>query len=214
MFVESFQGQYKDGTDGSRDFRMVSASFLILRILIVASYSPHHWSPWPKFDVQCMSFIITCCLYAIIRPYRLNYRNNVDISVVASLAILSLSFPTALNHYNTASVTLSVMISTLLLGIPHMVLMFSLCHKFAKKTGITQWLKTKICVSANRCVCQAQGDREAEFNTDSLPDRIINPGEYDPLLHTVVEHSVTGPEEDKESGATRLIPVYTYGSTK
>jgi len=27
-------------------------------------------------------------------------------------------------------------------------------------------------------MCQAQADREAEFNTDSLPDRIINPGEY------------------------------------
>ena len=33
MFVESFQGQYKDGTNGTRDFRIVSASFLILRIL-------------------------------------------------------------------------------------------------------------------------------------------------------------------------------------
>ena len=53
MFVESFQGQYKDGTNGSRDLRMVSASFLILRILIVASFSPHHWSPWPKFEVWC-----------------------------------------------------------------------------------------------------------------------------------------------------------------
>ena len=36
MFVESFQGQYKDGTNGTHDFRMVSASFLILRILILA----------------------------------------------------------------------------------------------------------------------------------------------------------------------------------
>jgi len=94
-----------------------------------------------------------------------------------------------------------------------MVLIFSLCHKFAKKTGITQWLKAKICVSASRCICQAQEDRQAEFNTDFLPARKINPGEYDPMLHTVVEHWVTEPEEDKESGATRLIPVYTYGST-
>ena len=38
MFLESFQGQYKDGTNGAHDFRMVSASFLILRILIVTTY--------------------------------------------------------------------------------------------------------------------------------------------------------------------------------
>ena len=31
MFVEPFQGQYKDGTIGTHDFRMVSASFLLLQ---------------------------------------------------------------------------------------------------------------------------------------------------------------------------------------
>ena len=50
MFVESFQGQYKNGTNGTRDFRMVSAFFLVLRILIVASFSHHHWS-------HCMAYI-------------------------------------------------------------------------------------------------------------------------------------------------------------
>jgi len=39
MFVESFQGQYKDGTNGTRDFRMASASFLLLRILILSTYT-------------------------------------------------------------------------------------------------------------------------------------------------------------------------------
>ena len=47
MFAESFQGQYKDGTNGTRDCRMVSSTFLILRILILASFSPHNWSSWP-----------------------------------------------------------------------------------------------------------------------------------------------------------------------
>ena len=32
MFMESFQGQYKDGRNGNCDLRIVSASFLILRI--------------------------------------------------------------------------------------------------------------------------------------------------------------------------------------
>ena len=42
MFVESFQGQYKDGTNGTRDFRMVSASFLILRIVILVLFLNCH----------------------------------------------------------------------------------------------------------------------------------------------------------------------------
>ena len=150
-------------------------------------------------------------------PYRLNSGNNVDISILALLAILLLILPIALHQYvyKRAVIVWSMLIS-LLLGIPHMVLILYLCHKFAKKTGITQCLKTKYgnlkrCVSANRHTIQVQADREAEFNTESLPDRIINPGEYDPMLSVAVERSVAEPNEDKESGA-RLFPVYTYGS--
>ena len=68
-----------------------------------------------------------------------------------------------------------------------MVLILSLCHKLAKKTGITDYLITKYgdlrrCLSANRHTIEVQADREAEFNTASLPDWIINPGEYDSML--------------------------------
>ena len=38
MFMESFQGQYKDGTNGTCDFRMASATFLILRILTMTMF--------------------------------------------------------------------------------------------------------------------------------------------------------------------------------
>jgi len=153
------------------------------------------------------------------RPYRLNSGNNVDISVLALLAILLLILPIALYQYVYKQVVIVwSMLVSLLLGIPHMVLILYLCHKFAKKFGITQFLKTKYghlkrCVSANKHTIEVQADREAEFNTESLPDRIINPGEYDPMLPVVAEHSVAEPNEDKESGARRLTPVYTYGST-
>ena len=178
-FVESFQGQYKDGTNGTRDFRIVSAFFLILRILIVASFSLHHWAYLATSEILCAVFIGTCCFYAIMRPYRLNSGNNVDISVLALLAILLLILPIALHQYVYKQVVIVwSMLVSLLLGILHMVLILFLCHKFAKKTGITHCLKTKYgdlkrCVSANRHTIQVQADREAEFNTDSLPDRII-----------------------------------------
>ena len=149
----------------------------------------------------------------------MNSGNNVDVLVLALLAILSLLFPIPLHKYayKRAAIVYPMLIS-LLLGIPHMVLILSLCHKFAKKTGITHCLITKYgdfkrCVSAKRHTIQVQADREAEFNTESLPDRIINPGEYDPMLPVVVEHSVAEPNEDKESGARRLTPAYSYGST-
>ena len=43
-FMETFQGQYKDGTNGTRDFRIVSALYLIFRITVLLTYSDSHHS--------------------------------------------------------------------------------------------------------------------------------------------------------------------------
>jgi len=222
MFVESFQGQYKDGTNGTRDFRMVSAFFLIFRILTVASLSPHDWSiaKWNPSVVRGVFFVSSCCSYAIMRPYRLNYRNNVDILVLALLAILSLIVPTTLHHPEASNITYGVPILTLMLGVPHMVLMFFLCYKLAKITGLIHCLNRKYTVLKSHLIAirhtfQTQRDREAVFNTDSLPDRMINPGEYDSMLHAPMEHPVAEPTENKgpaSEEARRITPVYTYGS--
>ena len=63
-----------------------------------------------------------------------------------------------------------------------MILIFYIC-----KIGIIQCLKRKyetmkICVQATRPTSEAEADVEAESDTGSLPDRLINPGEYEPLL--------------------------------
>ena len=218
MFAESFQGQYKDGTNGTRDFRMVSSTFLLLRILIVASFSPHNWSPLPTSDVRTALFVCSCCFYAIVRPYRLNYRNTVDILALVLLAILSLIFPTTLYYPVTVSITCCVLISTLLLGVPHMVLILFLCYKLATITGIARCVKRdlKNPFKAIRRIFQSKADREAEFNNDSLPDRMINPEVYEPMLPAAKEHSVadqpTGDETSANEETKRLTPVYTYGS--
>jgi len=47
----------------THDFRMVSAFFLILRILIVASFLLRHWSHLPTSEFLCVVFIGTCCSY-------------------------------------------------------------------------------------------------------------------------------------------------------
>ena len=54
-----------------------------------------------------------------------------------------------------------------------------------------------------------------EFDTGSLPDRLINPGEYEPVLPTTEEHTAaeqTGNNEPVNKEPRRLTPVYTYGS--
>ena len=62
---------------------------------------------------------------------------------------------------------------------------------------------------------EAEADVETESDTGSLPDQLINPGEYEPVLPITEEHTAAELTEDKEPGneePRRLIPVYTYGS--
>ena len=54
--------------------------------------------------------------------------------------------------------------------------------QLVKVTGIAQWLK-------RRCAAVANSP------TDSLPDRLINPGNYEPLLHTQQE-TISEPTEN------------------
>ena len=73
----------------------------------------------------------------------------------------------------------------------------------------------KRCVQATRSTNEAEADVEAESDTDSLPDQLINPGEYKPVVPTTEEHTAAEHTEDKEpvnEEPRRLIPVYTYGS--
>ena len=60
-----------------------------------------------------------------------------------------------------------------------------------------------------------EADVEAASNTASLPDRLTNPEEYEPLLSTSSEHTAADTTVNKEpvsEGLRKLTPVYTYGS--
>ena len=73
----------------------------------------------------------------------------------------------------------------------------------------------KICIEAARHTGQAEADVEAQADNDSLPDRLINPGEYHPVLPPTKEQSAAELTENKEpfkEELRRLIPAYTYGS--
>ena len=82
MFVESFQGQYKDGTNGTHDFRMVSASFFILRILTLTSIYNNSllWVSALAFSAEVHGVLLVCstCIYGVLRPYKHHFRNNAD----------------------------------------------------------------------------------------------------------------------------------------
>ena len=95
-----------------------------------------------------------------------------------------------------------------------------LAFQLADVTGITQCLKKKCTdmkrhIVAKRHTGQAEAAVESESDTDSLPDRLINPNQYELLPRTAQEHRVAGSKKSNEAvdeEPRRLTPVYTYGS--
>lgn len=121
--------------------------------------------------------------------------NNVDILILSFLCSLSLGIVRLLYLSHGSTFKRLSTISVLLLSIPHIALMFYTCFKLAEKTGITQFLKIKYtdfkaCILTTRRTSQAQVNAvsSSTLDTDPMPDRLIIPGEYEPLLPNMEVH--------------------------
>ena len=66
------------------------------------------------------------------------------------------------------------------------------------------------CTALKGCIIPIRdGEVEIDSDTDSLPDRLMNPGEYEPLSQTAAVP--TGGNND-ELNVRKLIHAYTYSS--
>ena len=173
---------------------------------------------WLSLLIGSFVFVVASCFYATIRPYKSNLSNSIDIWMLGLLGMMSLAFLIATIYPWTQTSKYCIVILILLLGVPHMVLIFYICYVLAKKLGITECLKRKYkslkgCVLSIRCTSPAEPDVEADPDINSLPDRLINPGAYEPLLQNL-EAIATNTEskqtvnEDLQS----LTLVHTYGT--
>ena len=80
VVVDIFQGWYKDGTEGTQDFRAVSALYFLLRIvlsclyivLIFFSHNPYGWYVIGLFHIFLGVFFL------VAKPYKKNWMNYID----------------------------------------------------------------------------------------------------------------------------------------
>lgn len=86
---------------------------------------------------------------------------------------------------------------------------------FAKRQASLKKYETlKICAPVAR---HMSNTAETDVKVDgSLPDQLINPGDYESLLPTKAEHTAADYTENKKklvnNDSGRLTPVYKYGS--
>ena len=124
LVMDVFQGWYKDGTEGTYDYRFLSALYMILRIVLsftnfelLVSCEYHHF----KVLVGLVYALLGMTFLAF-KPYKVNWMNRTDGNIFLLLAffILTVNFTNKIIYY---------------IGIPSGLLIFSLCfgYKYIQK---------------------------------------------------------------------------------
>ena len=209
--MEAFQGQYKDGTNGTRDFRMVSALYLIFRIAALLQYFGNQIS----YDIlvwltTALILISTSLFFSNARPYKMDHSNTFDSLLLALLSIQALISLLVKYLHNHRYSYLFGLTGLLTMGIPHAALALYILYFISKKIRFLQCLKRKCRYVSSTVLWDKHSPNEANngLDTDSLPDRLVNPDEYEPLIPAVNQS-----EHQSESYAVqaRVTPMNTYG---
>jgi len=122
--MEAFQGQHKDGTNGSKDFRTLSALYLLFRIAALLIYSGDHRYGAHAYAwlATAVVFVSTSFSFAIIKPYKVNYFNAIDSIILAMLGLLSIVCQFVLYLPNQAYTHVIAVCGLLTAVLPHATL--------------------------------------------------------------------------------------------
>ena len=87
-----------------------------------------------------------------------------------------------------------------------------LVYQLTVATGIIQYTKRKCAALKVAIKNLFLVEKEVMSPTSSLPDRLVNPWDYEPPYNTLQGHTIAEPTEGVTDAQTRPILTYTYGS--
>ena len=90
IFADSFQGYYKDGTNGTRDYRWFAGLHLILRFILVLFYDVAYYY---RITINLMTMTTTfyMVLLAVCQPYKKHLHFKLDMLLLLGLVFRSVS---------------------------------------------------------------------------------------------------------------------------
>ena len=176
-FADAFQGCYKNGTNGTRDYRYFAGLYLLFRILLLLPFIcpsayMYTWLITIPFPV------IISLLFAYCRPYKNNYFNIIDCLSFTYLALIYylIMYAMRIKHF-------PIQLLYVLTLLPCLYFLSLILYKILSRVALFRTFCSKI-----RKMLQAknkdqhlhiQGD---ENINEEIPDRIVNPDMYQPLL--------------------------------
>ncbi len=183
VFLDTFQGHYKDGTSGSRDYRAASSISFLLRTLFYAVLS--NFRSRMGLPMQSPYSIIVYCLaiaslfYGIIQPRKKKYMNWIESVVYCAAGLILMTLGSGHSYREVTSQVgsyLSLYLCLIILVLPSFILIFTivakiltcLCSCGCNTNAVQKW-KSIFCKQ-----CQ----KKTYLDT---PDRLEHPLDYEPI---------------------------------
>jgi hypothetical protein len=131
-FIDTFQGHYKDGTNGTRDYRAASSIHLLVisQTLYMSAgqvRKPH------TLEYAQPGFVIMSLFYALVRPCKQEYANVIQSLLFALIAFVVYALSSAKFHNHTFRYILLILLCLLA---PHVILCIYTIYKVIKRSGL------------------------------------------------------------------------------
>ena len=136
VFMNTFQGHYKDGTNGTRDYRAVSCLNLLIRVgvcwIFYEDINSKSEIPIGHISYLANVLILTSLFYGIVQPCKKNYMNVIESLLYCASGLLLLYFITV--HYSLHHKEIFIVFNfgMLLVALPSLVLICVFVWKFLK----------------------------------------------------------------------------------
>ena len=193
VFIDTFQGHYKDGTNGSRDYRAASSiSFLLRTLFCLLFCGTHvrHRLPTSKLTTYLsLTFVlvVVSLFYGIVQPCKKKYMNVIESVVYCAAGLILLSLGAAHTNYvatrshsleQNFSLYVSLYLSLIFLVIPSLMLLI---------TFVAKIFSCLCCIRGNKFIQRVKkvfNRTPSDPDTllpQELPDRLEHPLDYEPL---------------------------------
>ena len=137
-FVSTFQGCYKDGLNGTRDYRSLSGGILALFVVVLIGLfsfgmlvEVHDRQPIILRQLNILTMFAVTVMLAVLKPYKSEIANHTGVCLPALLgaqATLYLFF-----YVSMKRVELAILSVVILLSIPHFVFYGAVIHQVLAK---------------------------------------------------------------------------------
>ena len=194
-FADAFNGCYKDGTNGTWDYRYFAGFYLLARIIYLLHSDMNGYTNNHMYNLLCSSVMFNVCitvgilLFVFCRPYKKNLFNILDSFFFLFVLLMNSGI------YSVCTILLVVVL----------VLYFIVCilSKILLKVQCQCFLKLKSYMDRMTDEHKVQTNRDYGQGGD-LPDRLVNPEGYRLLSEPATQRG-------DQNTCDNTHPVATYG---